>query len=1321
MDDNSEQPENDTSPIQDQPTDPEDSVVQYMTNHQGSEIGSGQSVIGDELEIVNLSVEDISETNVSDVDVHLTEFDAPESSAAEIERQAFEAKAQQNWALAVDLWSHLICEFDTRISWFLELAIAQRENGQSQESLVTLEQAESQYGLDCWIADNRARAYLALGENRMAKEHWRIAMEHSTSHDVRESFERMLHDASEARRTTIEGADTEQACETGIIYEKTEQQEVSRPMDLVKLDNGVTLECGIIDSRLWMLATGPVDDAVLEFAPNHIGGEATIQWYARPESFIYQTLQNINLLPNPDFRREDGKSLEGWLQDATESCAVDVDFSDHFKLRDGHTAYLYAPAGAPRPGLCLQEPIAILGDMGFSYRFIAFISVHRANGEVVAEFLDVDGNLQVSETLNVYQTDRHPGGTQLSDYRWIEWLICPPKNARFVNFRICLGEHNGQYPEDSFLFLTLPFFGIASEKPQAWGPAYPSASDLLNTIQDARWNRYGAIDIPAGVRMVRIKDQSFDIEGSLPPLDLMDRKQALLGALQISGGGPIWVACRWPVSGDFHVTYLNGQTTASVSGLLSPQEFLKGALLGQNLLPNSDFSEGLAHWQPIPDAGVDFAPNVKPSGGHAAYIFRKAGAETDATRLYMESLPLPAGISTVQLSGLFGYHRCLGHLGIEWLDGLGVSLGELLLQPKKSTARGEQRLSNYDVQEAQIMVPDKAIAFRIFVEKTMTLSGHKDSFLFFTRLLVASADGGRLKWRRFDPVALERAMQFGKLANYYQRLDGEFHSRYISKILLEDGEGLVIQGPEVVEAHSSDVKHRERGVFNGNFESWEHGLTQVSDKEEFPAADGWHVHNPGLVTIRVMATRLRTRDPWLGIPGDYAHGLEIDYAEAVESVALVGELVTGGLLPRRGAILRLYLSTGDMGNYGCVDAVDLLLGDERVINLANRVQFGSAGRYFEFRITVTDAEQLQSSGLSAHLRLNLGVSSHCIVADVSLTSVADEKPRCDSPPAVLGLEDPNLDSQSERIKLTENWGRSSIFECVSRYAPLSGQPRVEILIPVHNALQETLACLHSIRVNTTVPYALTVIDDASEPDVTQALRAYQQRNPGLTLLHNETNLGYTRTANLGFAHARAEWVVLLNSDTIVTPGWLEGLLECAESDPDIKFVGPLSNAATWQSVPAVFDVMGKFKVNCLPSGYTAADMARLVEAFSRRAYPRVKLLNGFCTLIHRQTVMELGLLDEMAFPQGYGEENDLCLRAAEAGYQLAIADHVYVYHAKSASFGPVRRNTLSKAGSDALRRKHPAVDLARVQADIAESPSLIQLRQDLRTHLGGNP
>ena len=57
-------------------------------------------------------------------------------------------------------------------------------------------------------------------------------------------------------------------------------------------------------------------------------------------------------------------------------------------------------------------------------------------------------------------------------------------------------------------------------------------------------------------------------------------------------------------------------------------------------------------------------------------------------------------------------------------------------------------------------------------------------------------------------------------------------------------------------------------------------------------------------------------------------------------------------------------------------------------------------------------------------------------------------------------------------------------------------------------------------------------------------------------------------------------------------------------------------------------------------------------------------------------------MDEENFPIGYGEENDYCIRAADAGFTLAIADDAYVFHAKSKSFGHSRRKELSKQGAD---------------------------------------
>jgi GT2 family glycosyltransferase len=128
-------------------------------------------------------------------------------------------------------------------------------------------------------------------------------------------------------------------------------------------------------------------------------------------------------------------------------------------------------------------------------------------------------------------------------------------------------------------------------------------------------------------------------------------------------------------------------------------------------------------------------------------------------------------------------------------------------------------------------------------------------------------------------------------------------------------------------------------------------------------------------------------------------------------------------------------------------------------------------------------------------------------------------------------------------------------------------------------------------------------------------------------------------------------------------------------------------------------------------------MARLVEELSLKMFPEATLLNGFCTLMRRDVIEEVGFLDEAAFPMGYGEENDLCLRVRKAGYSLAIADHIYVYHVKSASFGSARRSELSKRGTAALHAKHPDVDMKATQRELAELTSLIELRKRLRQRL----
>ncbi|CAB3806012.1 glycosyltransferase [Paraburkholderia fynbosensis] len=270
---------------------------------------------------------------------------------------------------------------------------------------------------------------------------------------------------------------------------------------------------------------------------------------------------------------------------------------------------------------------------------------------------------------------------------------------------------------------------------------------------------------------------------------------------------------------------------------------------------------------------------------------------------------------------------------------------------------------------------------------------------------------------------------------------------------------------------------------------------------------------------------------------------------------------------------------------------------------------------------------------------------------------------------------------------------------------------VDIVVPVFNALDDVKSCLLSLELHTDeFNVRVIVVNDGSQPDTTEWLRSYCSENSLFTLIEHPTNQGYTKTVNTGLKASRAPYVITQNSDTIVSSGWLRGLVRCMESNPKLGIVGPLSNAASWQNVPALRDEAGSFAVNQLPQGLTVDDMAALVADTSEPTYPRLPFVNGFCFMIRRTVIDSIGYMDEINFPVGYGEENDYCIRAIDAGFELAIADDVYVYHAKSKSFGHSRRKELSAQGTESLKRKHTADKYYARVAEVKRTDLLDQVR-----------
>ncbi|MFU8833130.1 MAG: glycosyltransferase family 2 protein, partial [Wenzhouxiangella sp.] len=248
-----------------------------------------------------------------------------------------------------------------------------------------------------------------------------------------------------------------------------------------------------------------------------------------------------------------------------------------------------------------------------------------------------------------------------------------------------------------------------------------------------------------------------------------------------------------------------------------------------------------------------------------------------------------------------------------------------------------------------------------------------------------------------------------------------------------------------------------------------------------------------------------------------------------------------------------------------------------------------------------------------------------------------------------------------------------------------------VVVPVHNAPEATRRCLAALTA-LAPSHPVIVIDDASTgPDI-QALMA--ELPSDWVRIRNDTNLGFTGTANLGFCVTGQEDVILLNSDTQVTAGWLAAIEACAATDPRIASITPLTNNGEIASIPRF----------CHPNPWPddAERWAQACRQSGAPIYPEVPTGVGFCMYFRRACLDEIGVFDEQAFGRGYGEENDWCMRAIKAGWRHVLCDSAYVAHEGNASFGPLGLGPGGKA-METLLSRHPDY-LQRVQAFIQADP-----------------
>lgn len=268
--------------------------------------------------------------------------------------------------------------------------------------------------------------------------------------------------------------------------------------------------------------------------------------------------------------------------------------------------------------------------------------------------------------------------------------------------------------------------------------------------------------------------------------------------------------------------------------------------------------------------------------------------------------------------------------------------------------------------------------------------------------------------------------------------------------------------------------------------------------------------------------------------------------------------------------------------------------------------------------------------------------------------------------------------------------------------------KVDILLPIYNSYEETKNCIESIYQCTKMEaFDLYLLDDKSpDANIPELTTYFSDKYANIISIRNEQNLGFPANVNNGFAVSQHD-VIILNSDTLVTEGWLETLAQTAKSDEKIAAVTPMSNYGIISGVPTSnSEINDLFSFQELVKAFNKSKQAGFVEA---------PLLIGFCMYVKRSALKQIGVFDAETFKRGYGEESDWCMRARKAGLKLAVAKGAYVHHIGGVSFGAEKEKLRSRS-KEILVQRYPEIDM-ELEQFVRKGKGLKEIRKNVMRNL----
>lgn len=227
--------------------------------------------------------------------------------------------------------------------------------------------------------------------------------------------------------------------------------------------------------------------------------------------------------------------------------------------------------------------------------------------------------------------------------------------------------------------------------------------------------------------------------------------------------------------------------------------------------------------------------------------------------------------------------------------------------------------------------------------------------------------------------------------------------------------------------------------------------------------------------------------------------------------------------------------------------------------------------------------------------------------------------------------------------------------------------QISVVVLTYTRFNETAnRCLSALAADPEFPnWEVILVDNGSDAQEQMAIARARSHYPGMSVVRLERNAGFPGGMNAGLLQTTGEYIFLVSSDVLVPVGTISRLVGSLRANSNAGLIAPVSNAA------------GNEQQISVEPELPVAEVLRAGDKFADAGGMGVSCLTAyrldFCFVCMRRAVYEsVGFLDE-AFNPGYYEDFDYSLRVRDAGYDLLIDEHAFVFHEGGATFGRVSK------------------------------------------------